>query len=150
MESYEELENKNDESFLSSFAFSCNLNDLEDLEDYLENATETFSIMLMRLIDEKNLKDSEVYKNANIDRRLFSKIRSDENYLPSKKTAISFCFALKLSLDEAKELLDAAGYSLSTSSRFDLIISYLLQIEEYNINFVNIVLEEYGEGKLSR
>lgn len=122
----------------------------KDLKNVLETKSETFSSMLLRLIDEKGLKDSEVYKKANIDRRLFSKIRGDEDYVPSKKTAISFCLALQLDMDETKKLLEAAGYALSTSSRFDLIIMYLIENEEYNIHFANIVLEDYGEGTLSK
>lgn len=121
-----------------------------ELDHVLENKAESFSEMLLRMIDEKGLKDSEVYKNANIDRRLFSKIRGDEDYVPSKKTAISFCLALRLGMDEAKELLAAAGYTLSMSSRFDLIIMYLIENSEYNIHFANIVLDDYGEGTLSR
>ena len=106
--------------------------------------------MLLRLIDEKGLKDSEVYKNANIDRRLFSKIRGDKDYIPSKKTAISFCLALQLEMEQAKKLLETAGYAFSTASRFDLIIMYLIENKEYNIHFANIVLEDYGEGTLSK
>lgn len=120
------------------------------IEEVLETKAETFSTMLLRLIDEKGLKDSEVYKKANIDRRLFSKIRGDEDYVPSKKTAISFCLALQLDIEETKKLLEAAGYALSASSRFDLIIMFLIENEEYNIHFANIVLEDYGEGTLSK
>jgi len=121
-----------------------------DLDKVLENKAETFSSMLLRLIDEKGLKDSEVYKKANIDRRLFSKIRGDEDYVPSKKTAISFCLALQLEMNEAKKLLEVAGYALSEASRFDLIIMYLIENSEYNIHFANIVLNDYGEGALSK
>ena len=121
-----------------------------DLDKVLEKKAETFSSMLLRLIDEKGLKDSEVYKKANIDRRLFSKIRGDEDYVPSKKTAISFCLALQLEMDEAKKLLEVAGYALSEASRFDLIIMYLIENSEYNIHFANIVLNDYGEGSLSK
>ena len=121
-----------------------------ELDKVLETKEETFSEMLLRMIDEKGLKDSEVYKSANIDRRLFSKIRGDEDYVPSKKTAISFCLALQLEMDEAMKLLAAAGYTLSASSRFDLIIMYLIENCEYNIQFANIVLDDYGEGTLSR
>ena len=120
------------------------------IDEVLRTKAETFSSMLLRLIDEKGLKDSEVYKKANIDRRLFSKIRGDEDYVPSRKTAISFCLALQLELEEAKKLLETAGYALSTSSRFDLIIMYLIENKEYNIHFANIVLEDYGEGTLSK
>ena len=122
----------------------------QELDRVLENREESFSEMLLRMIDEKGLKDPEVYKNANIDRRLFSKIRGDEDYVPSKKTAISFCLALRLGMDEAKKLLAAAVYTLSMSSRFDLIIMYLIENHEFNVHFANIVLDDYGEGTLSR
>lgn len=120
------------------------------LDNILDEKEETFSATLLKLIDEKGLKDSEVYKKANIDRRLFSKIRGDENYMPSKKTAISFCMALQLNIEEADMLLKTAGYTLSASSRFDLIIRYLIENQEYNIQFANIVLTNYGEDTLSR
>lgn len=121
-----------------------------ELDKVLEKKEESFSEMLLRMIDEKGLKDSDVYKRANIDRRLFSKIRADEDYVPSRKTAISFCLALQLELEEARKLLATAGYTLSASSRFDLIIMYLIENCEYNIQFANIVLDDYGEGTLSR
>lgn len=120
------------------------------IDDFLRKQGETFSQMLLRMIDERNLKDSEVYKEANIDRRLFSKIRGDEDYIPSKKTAICFCMALRLDLPEARDLLEAAGYALSTSSKFDLIIMYLLERGKYNVVFANMVLEQYGESTLTR
>lgn len=120
------------------------------IDDFLRQRGETFSQMLLRLIDERNLKDSQVYRDANIDRRLFSKIRGDEEYIPNKKTVICFCMALQLELPEARRLLEAAGYALSASSRFDLIIQYLLENKEYNVVFANIVLEQYGEGTLTR
>ena len=120
------------------------------IDDLLKRQGETFSQMLLRLIDERNLKDSEVYKDANIDRRLFSKIRGDEDYIPSKKTVLCFCMALKLDLSASRKLLETAGYALSTSSRFDLIIMYLLENKEYNVVFANIVLEQYGENALTK
>ncbi|MBD5467936.1 MAG: hypothetical protein HDR21_07275 [Lachnospiraceae bacterium] len=122
----------------------------EDINKVLDQREESFSTRLLRLIDEKGLKDSAVYKSANIDRRLFSRIRSNEDYMPSKKTAISFCLALQLEMDETKKLLETAGYTLSASSRFDLIIMYLIENSEYNIHFANMVLDDYGEGTLSR
>ena len=121
-----------------------------ELDEILAQKAETFSEMLLRLIDEKELRDADVYRRANIDRRLFSKIRSDAEYVPSKKTAISFCLALGLELEEAKKLLATAGYVLSESFRFDRIITFMINNKEYNINFVNIVLDDYGEGTLSR
>ena len=120
------------------------------IDDLLRQQGETFSQMLLRMIDERNLKDSQVYRDANIDRRLFSKIRGDEDYIPCKKTVICFCMALQLDLSEAWRLLEAAGYALSTSSRFDLIIRYLLENKEFNVVFANLVLEKYGEGTLTR
>ena len=131
-------------------AFAAKSEQKKSIDEVLESKTETFSTMLLRLIDEKGLKDSEVYKNANIDRRLFSKIRGDEDYVPSKKTAIAFCLALQLDMQEAKKLLEAAGYALSCASRFDLIIMFLIENKEFNIHFANIVLEDYGEGTLSK
>ena len=125
-------------------------NRFTDIEEVLKEKEETFSNMLLRLIDEKGLKDSDVYKRANIDRRLFSKIRGDENYTPSKKTAIAFCLALCLDVDESNELLKTAGYTLSASSRFDLIIAYLIEHKEFNIHFVNMVWDDYGEGTLTK
>lgn len=122
----------------------------QDIDKVLRQKGESFSEMLFRLIDEKGLKDSEAYKRANVDRRLFSKIRSSKEYMPSKKTAISFCFALQLDMQEAQRLLGTAGYTLSTASRFDLIIMYLIENHEYNIQFANIVLDDYGEGTLSK
>lgn len=121
-----------------------------ELDEVLAKKEESFSTMLLRLIDERDMKDSDVYRRADIDRRLFSKIRGDEGYVPSKKTAISFCLALQLELEDAKKLLATAGYTLSASSRFDLIITYLIENSEYNIQFANIVLDDYGEGTLSR
>ena len=122
----------------------------KELDVILEQKKESFSEMLLRIIDEKGLKDSDVYKRANIDRRLFSRLRSDVNYTPSKKTAIAFCLALQMELEEARALLATAGYALSPSSRFDLIIMYLIENCEYNIHFVNLVLDDYGEGTLSK
>lgn len=129
---------------------STSMGDDEVLNKILEQRAEPFSVMLLRMITEKGLKDSEVYKQANIDRRLFSKIRGDENYVPSKKTVISFCLALHLEINEAIELLKSAGYALSNASKFDLIIMYLIEKREYNVTFANIVLDEYGEGVLSK
>ena len=120
------------------------------LDQLLARKEESFSTRLLRLIDEKGMKDSDVYKRADIDRRLFSKIRGDEGYVPSKKTAISFCLALQLGLEEAEKLLATAGYTLSNSSRFDLIIMYLIEKREFDVCFANIVLDDYGEGTLSR
>jgi hypothetical protein len=102
-----------------------------------------FRDLLFKYIDDQNKKDSEVYKKALLDRRLFSKIRSDEAYHPNKKTVISFILALKLDLNQALTLLKAAGYTLSESSVFDLIIVYCINNQFYEVLEVNEILEHF-------
>ena len=112
------------------------------------NMGETFSQMLLRMIDERNLKDSYVYKRSNVDRRHFSKIRKDKNYAPNKRTVLSFAIALELSLDETKDLLMRAGYAFSQCSKSDVIICYFIENRQYNIFEINEALFAYGEPVL--
>ena len=112
----------------------------ESLEDMLDRVDESFGEMLLRRIDEKGITDAACYKRANVDRRLFNKIKNNPAYRPSKQTALAFAIALELSLDETREMLGKAGYALTHSSKADIVVEYCIMTGNYDLIEINQVL----------
>ena len=120
----------------------------ESCKDYLNhNKSKSFNETLFSFIDERGVKDSEIYKKVDIDRKLFSKIRCSNDYIPSRNVIIKLCLALGLTKNDFNKLLNSAGYSLS-KSKFDLVIAYCLDNNIYDLNIVNDYLYTYASAVL--
>ncbi len=120
----------------------------DSLDAHFAEMDEPFSQTLFGMIDAKGKTDTEVYKKANIDRKLFSKIRSCKNYLPSKKTVLALAIGLELNLDETDQLLKQAGFALSHAVKFDVIVEYFIIQQKYDIFQINEVLFAYDQPLL--
>ena len=118
------------------------------LEDMLKQEDAGFTETLLKLIDQSGKKDSEIYKKANISKQHFSKIRNNPHYKPTKPTAIALALALELDLEQTKDLIGRAGYALTNSSKFDLIIRYFIENRQYNVVEINCVLFEHDQSLL--
>lgn len=131
-----------------SFAEAAPMASSKELDDWIDELDEPFNTTLLRLIDAKGKTDAEVYKRANIDRKLFSKIRTGKGYMPGKRTILALAIALELTLEETDDLLERAGYALSHSQKFDVIVEFFIVSGKYDIFEINEVLFQYDQPLL--
>ena len=124
------------ESFVTSI--------IKKLKDKLGLIKNPFAEYLWKLIDEKGMTDVETYKKAHLDRRIFSKIRNEKNYMPSKRTILAIAIALECDFKETNTLLHRAGYHLSNSSKEDIVIGYFIENKIYDLFLINEVLDHFG------
>ena len=120
------------------------------LADVVEQVEESFSECLLRMIDERGLADPYVYRRANIDRKLFSKIRSRKDYRPSKATALALAVALELNLDETRDFIARAGYALTHASKADIIVEYFIANGVFDVLQINEALFAFGQPLIGR
>lgn len=132
------------EQNLREYPNICASIDVEALEKELRRIKETFPQYLLNFIAERGLDEVDVYKRANLDRRFFSKLRREEGYMPSKRTLIAIAFGLELSVDEAEDLLDRAGYSFSPYDTEDVIAKFFFEQGIHDLFEVNEALDRYG------
>ncbi len=130
------------------FAETAPMAAFKGLDNLMEELDEPFNIALLRLIDAKGKTDAEVYKRANIDRKLFSKIRIGKGYMPGKRTILALAIAMELTMEETDDLLGRAGYALSHSLKFDVIVEYFIVSGRYDIFEINNVLFKYDQPLL--
>jgi hypothetical protein len=117
----------------------------EKLSERMKHLSDTFSEYLLYLIKSRGLTNAEVYKKAIVDKKVFSKIKNNPNYHPQKMTAMCLCVGAQLNLDETKDLLARAGYALSPCDKTDVIFSYFIENEIYDMIELDIQLEEHGQ-----
>lgn len=122
--------------------------DRKSLGEWLQKADVGFSETLLKLIDQSGRKDSEIYTRANLSRQHFSKIRKNPFYRPTKPTALALAIALELDLEQTKDLISRAGYALTNSSKFDLIVMYFIEQGCYELSMINEALYEYDQSLL--
>ena len=144
----DDTEEQDEESFSKAGSFYSDLVPSVSLDDLIGDVGKTFHEGLFEKIAQSGMTDVEVYKRANMDRKLFSKIRSNPAYHPRKDTVLALAIALRMNLEETRDLLSRAEYALSPSSKSDVIIRYFIERKIYDIDLINIALDDYGQAIL--